>query len=407
MTVTVCDMIMGAGKTSAAIAKMNSDTESRYIFITPFLAEVERIKEGCAARSFYDPKNFGCRKLDDLHEKLSRGCNIASTHALFHTYNDTTIRLIREGGYKLILDEVTDVYENLKISPKDIELLRHHNTISVSEADGRVRWLDNEYDGEFNELRDTILTGHVTLCKGCMMLWTFPIEVFEAFRDVLVLTYLFDAQPQKYYFDINGVGIRRIGTTYERGAYHFCDVPAVPAYVRTLRDKIHVLDDAALNAIGDVDGTLSVSWYQREAKRRGKPSINRLKNNLGNVFKHRYGTPMKRNLWTTYKDYCDVLKGKGYTGGFLSWNTRATNAYRDRDHLAFCVNLYFNPVLKNFYMERGVDVQEERWALGEMIQWIWRSAIRDGNEIWLYIPSRRMRMILLDWLDELAGEEVA
>ena len=33
-----------------------------------------------------------------------------------------------------------------------------------------------------------------------------------------------------------------------------------------------------------------------------------------------------------------MLKGKGYTKGFLSCNVRATNAYRRRDCLAYCVN---------------------------------------------------------------------
>jgi len=404
MVVNVCDMIMGAGKTESAITRMREDTGSRYVFITPYLAEVERIKESCAERSFYDPKNFGCRKLDDLHDKLAHGCNIASTHALFHTYNDTTIRLLREGGYKLILDEVTKVYENLEASPQDIRLLRSNGVIEVDDGDGRVRWTDDAYDGKFNELRDTVRTGHVTLYQDCMMLWTFPIEVFEAFCEVTILTYLFDAQPQKYYFDINGVRVRKIGTTYERGEYRFCDVPVMPEYVKTLRDKIHVLDDRRLNAIGDADTALSVSWYDRAAKSRGKENIKQLKNNLTNVFKHRYASATSKNLWTTFKDYQDALKGKGYTSGFLSWNTRATNAYRERDHLAFCVNNYFNPVLGNFYRAHGVEVREDQWALGEMIQWIWRSAIRDGREIWIYVPSRRMRTLLTDWLDELAGD---
>lgn len=52
MTVKVCDMIMGAGKTESAITQMNSDDESRYIFITPYLDEVERIKRSCAVRDF-------------------------------------------------------------------------------------------------------------------------------------------------------------------------------------------------------------------------------------------------------------------------------------------------------------------------------------------------------------------
>ena len=35
-----------------------------------------------------------------------------------------------------------------------------------------------------------------------------------------------------------------------------------------------------------------------------------------------------------------------------------------------------------------------------MLQFIWRSAIRDGEEIWIYIPSIRMRRLLYEWIEE-------
>ena len=397
-------MIMGAGKTESAITQMKRDTGSRYIFITPYLDEVERIKESCAERSFRDPKNYGDGKLESLHALLSDGCNIASTHALFHRYNDTTIRLIREGGYKLILDEVTEVYEHIPLATHDVAMLIDEHIISVDQT-GRVLLERQDYEGKFDELRDMVLTGHVTLYKNCLMLWTFPIEVFEAFSNVTILTYLFDAQVQKYYFDINGVAIRKIGTTYERGEYHFCEGTRMPEYVHTLRDKVHILDDDNLNEIGEVKGSLSSSWYDRARKSKGQSQLRQLRSNLVNVFRNKYASTTDKNLWTTFKDYRELLKGKGYTKGFLSWNARATNAYRGRDHLAFCVNVFYNPLMKNFFLDHCVEVQEDQFALGEMIQWIWRSAIRDGKEIWVYIPSKRMRELLAEWLDAMTVAE--
>lgn len=41
------------------------------------------------------------------------------------------------------------------------------------------------------------------------------------------------------------------------------------------------------------------------------------------------------------------------------------------------------------------------YALSTMLQWIWRSAIRRGEEIWLYVPSRRMRTLLKDWMERV------
>jgi len=38
--------------------------------------------------------------------------------------------------------------------------------------------------------------------------------------------------------------------------------------------------------------------------------------------------------------------------------------------------------------------------LSEMVQWVWRSAIREGNEIVLYVPSERMRNLFTNWLEQ-------
>jgi hypothetical protein len=401
MEIKVCDMIMGAGKTESAITQMLEDTESRYIFITPYLDEVERIKHSCAERDFRDPQNRGDGKLEVLHWLLRRRHNIASTHALFRAYTEETLQLIAAGGYKLILDEVADVVEPVPLSSQDLAMLLEERMLTI-DSDGRVRWLREGYEGKFEELRDMCLTGHVVSYYGKLMLWTFPIEVFTAFQEIIILTYLFDAQVQKYYFDLHGVQTRYIGTRQEDGRFRFTENTKMPAYVQTLRDKIHILEDGKLNAVGDRHTALSATWYAKERKVKGQPQLRRLRNNLVNVFINRFGSPCAKNLWTTFKDYKDTLKGRGYTKGFLSYNTRATNAYRDRTHLAYCVNVFYNPLLKNYFLDNGVAVYEDAYALSEMIQWIWRSAIRDGQEIWIYIPSRRMRQLLRDWLDELA-----
>ena len=401
MTVKVCDMIMGAGKTESAITQMNSDDESRYIFITPYLDEVERIKRSCAVRDFKDPQNKGNRKLGDLHRLLAERCNIASTHSLFEMYTTETISLIRDGGYKLILDEVFQVAQNLEISQKDLKMLRAE-MIEIDD-DCRVRWVKEDYEGRFEDLRDMCMTGNVILYKECLMLWLYPIEVFHAFQDVIILTYMFDAQMQKYYFDMAGIEGQKNGKGDERGEDQFTDYVRMPEYVKTLHEKIHILEDAKLNKIGDQYASLSSSWYDRARKAKGQPLLRQMRNNLVNVFTNRFGSSTGQNLWTTFKNHQDILKGKGYTKGFLSYNIRATNAYRGRDHLAYCVNVFYNPLMKNYFLDHGVEVKENEYALGEMIQWIWRSAIRDGKEIWIYVPSRRMRELLKQWLDDLSS----
>ena len=60
---------------------------------------------------------------------------------------------------------------------------------------------------------------------------------------------------------------------------------------------------------------------------------------------------------------------------------------------------------KLYYKSHGIEVDEDLYALSIMIQWIWRSAIRDGKDIYIYIPSRRMRNLLIKWIQDV-GKEV-
>jgi len=46
----------------------------------------------------------------------------------------------------------------------------------------------------------------------------------------------------------------------------------------------------------------------------------------------------------------------------------------------------------------GYPIEEGRFALAEMLQWIWRSRIRKGEPIKLAILPKRMRMLFKDWL---------
>ncbi|MFJ8088778.1 hypothetical protein ACIQ7N_11300 [Lysinibacillus sp. NPDC095746] len=67
--------------------------------------------------------------------------------------------------------------------------------------------------------------------------------------------------------------------------------------------------------------------------------------------------------------------------------------------LAYAVNRFMNTYEKKFFLSKGVEVVEDMYALSELFQWIWRSQIRDGEAINLYIPSKRMRTILQDYLE--------
>ena len=72
--------------------------------------------------------------------------------------------------------------------------------------------------------------------------------------------------------------------------------------------------------------------------------------------------------------------------------------------MAYLINRFPNAVQVNFFAKKGVKLDRNKFALSEMLQWIWRSAIRDGHEVWLYLPSKRMRELLFGWMEEVSAQ---
>ena len=75
-----------------------------------------------------------------------------------------------------------------------------------------------------------------------------------------------------------------------------------------------------------------------------------------------------------------------------------TNEYRETYILAYCTNRFVKPTLIQFFSKKEIYINQDEYALSEMLQWIWRSRIRDGKPIHIYIPSKRMRDLLTQYL---------
>ena len=112
-----------------------------------------------------------------------------------------------------------------------------------------------------------------------------------------------------------------------------------------------------------------------------------------------FKTKSNENAFTTFKDSKCKLSGGGYAKGFIPINARASNDYRHKESMAYLGNRYFNPQYISFFREKGIKLDEDLWAVSELIQWVWRGRIRDGKEMNLFIPSDRMRNLLRDWLE--------
>ena len=398
ISIHVVDCIMGSGKSNAAINYINQSSKSKkFLVITPYLDEVKRYKEMCPSKRFKEPTYDKGTKLDNIKELLRRGENVVSTHALFHRFDADMISSCETLGYTLIMDEVTNVVEEYPITNDDINNLLN-TYCTYDESTGKIIWKDEwrDYEGKFSDIKSMCYSGSVVLARRHMLLWLFPADVFNSFEEVFILTYMFNAQIQRYYYDYYNINYDYIYVAGNSPETYRFTKERQNAKSYDYQKLIHILDHRKLNIIGKDRGALSKTWYINNSK---SAIMKQFQKNVGNFFRNINTCSTKDVLWTTFKDYKSELSGKGYTKGFLPINARATNLYKDRTHLAYLVNVFLNPMVKGFFQDRDVNVDEDGYALSEMLQWIWRSAIRSGEEIWIYIPSSRMRDLLVEWID--------
>lgn len=407
MSIYVIDEMMGRGKTSSMINYINqSGDDVRYLFIVPLLTEVERIRKGCATKDFVEPSQFG-GKLNNIKELLAEGRNIVSTHALFGMFDDEAIRLVREQGYTLVMDEITSVIRNIPITASDVSILTER-FIKPGNG-GKLIWTDDEYTGKLEDYKSQIDGNEVWLCDNRTLLAILPVTFFTSFKDMYLMTYLFKNQMMRCYFDLMGLTYTRLYVSGDSlDNYMISDVPQQHIDL-DYSPLINIIERKSLNAIGDSRTALSKSWY---IKNLNTGKVAELKNNTYNFFRNYAKTPSAQNLWSTFCkddefniDFPTILGGSGYKKGFLACNSKGTNQYRNKTALAYIINVFPNTLQKTYLAKHGVSLNDGEYALSEMLQWIWRSAIRDGKPVQLYVPSLRMRTLLKDWL-ATKGQEV-
>lgn len=410
MDIRVCDALCGAGKTSACIRMMNERTDARFIFVTQFLSEVERIKNKCAARKFLSPEGdleAGRTKLKDIRQLLREGHNIATTHSLFTSYTEDIKQLVSDKGYILVLDETVNTFNMAGLKPCDINLLKNHDIIHA--AEGHVEWAYSEYEsddydgeGKFSEEVKLARSKNLLEYDGKYLFWAIPPELFACFREAYVLTYLFHSQLLRYFFDLYGFEYKLIGVRGSNNNYEFCNISEMDRK-RDLRDKIHILDHRKLNEVGSRRTALSLSSFLHSQQHEEDDLIDKVRKNLVNLFRNIYKAPADQVMWTVFKDFRGLVGAKGFVNSFVPYNKRASNEFANRRYLAYCVNNFVRPWEARYYREHGVEIDQDSYALSIVVQWIFRSAIRKGEEVWVYVPSERMRSLLKQWLENLAA----
>lgn len=423
--ITVVDAIMGTGKSLWAIEhirqSMSFGKDKKFIIIVNTLTEIKRYKDALIDCFLFEPKKtkkvikndvesyVGCSKTESLNTLISKGYNIITTHALVLEADLKTRELLMIQDYTLIIDEALQVVERFDIKKDDIALLLKNKTIKINEKTKNVDWLDDTYDGAFHELK-FLAKKELIISFGndAIFIKKFPESFFECFNRSYILTYLWKNSISDAYFNI--FDIKYTHTSLVAGKLvHYDTKHEIQTKVK-IKQLLTIHEDGArgkLNTIGmsakntkngRIINPLCKSWY---ANNDNKDFIKVLKQNTYSYFRNITNTPIEEILWTTFLS-CKVSLTNAKTkkeSTFAPCNTRGTNDYVGRTAVAYLINLFYEPGIVKYFESNNINLDGDTYALSEMIQFLWRGCIRNNQPMNVYIPSERMRSLLVEWLN--------
>lgn len=439
--IVVWDAMMGQGKTSKVIDLMLKETKynsllsgcnNKFLYVSPYLAEAHRIAATTCAEDdvnqlpllnengsyIYDAtlpqsvlkfkhpsnRNSGGSKLQGLCNLLGAKENIVSTHNLISVIKPEQLEGLQD--YTLVIDEALDVFsEETDISQKTFKHFLDINILSLDEDGHTVRFNRENY-GVSVDGKDTTeggdYEGFAIACDrglvykvGSKVVRKFDVTVLSKFKKVIIMTYMFKGSM----FDLL---LQKEGLSY--------DIEYFGATPQSIKHLININMNEKDNAIGDygvVNGvkdfrkhTLTSTDYKKNADAHNKTMFNR----LNNMWQQREKVAPEQRMWTCYSpNKAGISKGTAQRAKFsqqwLAFNIKATNDYAHKTHLAFLVNVFIDGNYINACSKEGLTMSQDHYALSTLVQWVFRSAIRKGQAINLYVPSERMRTLLLAWLD--------
>jgi hypothetical protein len=404
----------------------------KVIYITPYLDEVERIITSCAERQFVQPDSRVGRgsKMRHLLQLISQNVNIASTHALFINIDNEFVRLLREKKYILILDEVFQTINRYNtfvanttlqsVNDNDMKFFMEKGLISLND-DYQLEWNQENTLELYSTFIGMIQRGLLYYVNNRLLLWSFPIEVFRPgiFEEIYILTYRFESQIQYYYYSYFDLQYDKYYVVETEDGYDIRQGEMDETkWKEMLRERIHIFENERMNSFADsyleyakkqsagysrkyvenskfIKSILSKTWYENNQEQ-----YEVLRKHLQNFYKLIEGDASLR-LWTCFKFNVNDLSNRKVTDKhWLASNARATNEYKDKTLLAYMINKYIDPFYLSFFKNKGIEVNQDEYAISEMLQWIFRSAIREEKDIYIYIPSERMRTLLKQFLND-------
>ena len=427
--VEILDSIMSSGKTTAIIDWMDKNPQEKYIYVSPNLSEVVDRIPNSSKLDFISPSvdEFNSTKLEHLNSLLLEGKHICCTHKLYLSMNNFSMDLIASRGYTVILDEEIDVMQSYKgYSFKDVQWLMKEGYIKQNESDGSVDWIKDDellnssdhryfYCKNLCDKKALYLTRfdiNSVKAKSVMMVTQIPVRLLECAKRVIVLSYLFKGSILDCFLKLKGFEIKDftdVTVEYKRPSYFKDLITVVPPedlknfnltsywweHKSTEKDGIskvqnYILRNARKYSNGD---NRLVCWTIPKDRAKGVSTASKttkLVNPVGYVFsKEKVEDETNEDKTKTVKTPC-----------WLAQNTRATNNFAHKTVMIHCYNRYPLQDIASYLEDYNCKLDDDVFALSELLQWAYRGCVRKNQKMTLCIGSKRMYELFQNWINE-------
>jgi len=171
---------------------------------------------------------------------------------------------------------------------------------------------------------------------------------------------------------------------------------------REFASLLRVVPDAKFNERGEDAGAYTTRWYLKE-----KAAVEDVFKDMRNVLLQAT-SGSEKSSHVAYALPNEILKDlKENVGrpvfrgrGFPAIAAADGGEYSTARVLCYCANTHF-PVSSAAYLRNnGIGFDQDAYAQYHMLRWISRSAVRNGEPVTVYVPSKRMRGLLERWIEE-------
>jgi len=421
--VEILDALCGTGKTHAIISWMHRNPTKRYLYVSPLLSEIEeRIVPECEDLSFKYPETCEDKtKTGHLTELLREGHNVAFTHNLYTRMTRQHMELIEAQNYVMIIDEEVSMIEPLEASSagnsgytnNDLKYLYNDNKVTVDPDDfGRLIWQWEDYGSEakYSRLKSMCDLGMVycadykterktgeRIDEIHSLVTQLPVELLSCCKRVILISYLFKGSIMDAFLKMKGVDVVPLDKNKEGITLRFSN----EEILEQITDLINFVKTPSTKKIGRK--RLTYTYYANDLTEEDAKEISAAIRSVGRECK----ATSDDMMWTCPKDRAfgnkknrNYIKPKGYAANkcYVYCSARATNDYAKKHTLVHALYRHPNLTVEKYLEHYGVSIDTDNFALAELIQWVWRSRIRNKQPINLCILSTRMRILFQHWL---------